>query len=49
MASAATITSSALWCPPTFSSGTMSSPQRVRGFFPNTQLFHIMKAAYGWD
>jgi len=22
--------------------------ERVRGFFPNTQLFHIMMAAYGW-
>lgn len=23
--------------------------ERVRGFFPNTQLFRIMLAAYGWD
>ncbi|HYK88039.1 MAG TPA: alkaline phosphatase [Acidobacteriota bacterium] len=23
--------------------------ERVRGFFPNTQLFHIMMAAYGWE
>jgi alkaline phosphatase len=23
--------------------------ERVKGFFPNTQLFHIMMAAYGWD
>jgi alkaline phosphatase len=22
--------------------------ERVRGFFPNTQLFHILMAAYGW-
>jgi alkaline phosphatase len=23
--------------------------ERVRGFFPNTELFRIMMAAYGWD
>jgi alkaline phosphatase len=23
--------------------------ERVKGFFPNTQLFRIMMAAYGWD
>ena len=23
--------------------------ERVRGIFPNTQLFHIMMAAYGWE
>ncbi len=23
--------------------------ERVRGFFPNTHLFHIMMAAYGWQ
>ena len=22
--------------------------ERVRGFFPNTYLFHIMMTAYGW-
>ena len=22
--------------------------EAVHGFFPNTQLFHIMMAAYGW-
>jgi alkaline phosphatase len=22
--------------------------ERVKGFFPNTQLFRIMMAAYGW-
>lgn len=22
--------------------------ERVRGFFPNTKLFHVMMAAYGW-
>ena len=23
--------------------------ERVRGFFPNTKLFHVMMAAYGWE
>ena len=23
--------------------------ERVRGFFPNTYLFHVMMAAYGWE
>jgi alkaline phosphatase len=23
--------------------------EQVRGFFPNTRLFHIMMAAYGWE
>jgi alkaline phosphatase len=23
--------------------------ERVRGFFPNTMLFHVMMAAYGWE
>ncbi|MGH9339483.1 MAG: alkaline phosphatase [Acidobacteriota bacterium] len=22
--------------------------QKVKGMFPNTRLFHIMKEAYGW-
>jgi len=22
--------------------------ERIRGFFPNTKLFHVMMAAYGW-
>ena len=23
--------------------------ERVRGFIPNTELFHVMMAAFGWD
>ena len=23
--------------------------ERVRGFFPNTYLFHVMMTAYGWE